>query len=106
MIPPRTTVLDLSHNLLNSFYSLSPISQNYQHISSLFLSHNMLSSIDTKLLKLKLDKSFKADHNAITEIPYDFSILLQKYADNEITLGHNPWACSCNAEITNLVNFT
>ena len=104
-LPPRTNVLDLSHNLLNSFSSLSPISQNYQHISSLILSYNLLTTIDTKLLKLKLDRSFKADHNAITDIPYDFSLLLQKYAKNEITLGNNPWACSCNAEITNLVNF-
>ena len=104
-LPPRTTVLDLSHNQIKSFSSLNPVPQNYQHISSLILSHNLLTSIDTKLLKLKLDRSFKADHNAITEIPYDFSLLLQKYAKNEITLGNNPWACSCNAEITNLVRF-
>ena len=50
-LPPRTTVLDLSHNLITSFYSLNPIMQNYQHISSLILSHNRLTSLDTKLLK-------------------------------------------------------
>ena len=103
-VPPRTTVLDVSHNQIQSFYSLTPVTQNYQHISSLILSHNLLTTIDTKLLKLKLDRSFKADHNAITEIPYDFSLLLQKYAKNEVFLGNNPWACSCNAEITNLVS--
>ena len=102
-LPPKTTVLDLSHNLISSFYSLYPIKQNYQHISTLILSHNRLSTLDTKLLKLKLDQSFKADHNDITEIPYDLSLLLQKYAKNEVFLGNNPWACSCNAEITNLV---
>ena len=52
---------------------------------------------------MKLDKQFKADHNLITEIPFDFSQLLQKYSNNEIRLGYNPWACYCNAEITDLV---
>ena len=102
-LPPRTTVLDLSQNLITSFHSLNPIQQNYQHISSLILSHNKLTYLDTKLLKLKLDQTMKADHNSITEIPFDLSLLLQKYATNEVFLGHNPWACSCNAEITNLV---
>ena len=56
------------------------------------------------LMQMKLDKQFKADHNLITEIPFDFSQLLQKYSNNEIKLGHNPWACYCNAEITDLVS--
>ena len=102
-LPPRTTVLDLSHNEIDSFSSLYPADQKYQHISSLILSYNKLDSLDTKLLQLKLDRLFKADHNAITEIPYDISLLLQKYAKNEVFLGHNPWMCYCDAEITNLV---
>ena len=102
-IPYRTTVLDLSHNNLTSYSSLSPEAQNYQYVSSLILSHNQLTYIDTKLLQMKLDKQFKADHNLIREIPFDISQLLQKYLNNEIKLGHNPWSCYCNAEITDLV---
>ena len=70
---------------------------------SLLLSHNQLPSIPTMLLKLQLDKQLRVDHNLITEIPFDISQLLQKYLNNEITLGHNPWSCYCNAEITDLV---
>ena len=102
-IPYRTTVLDLSHNNLTSYTSLSPETQNYQYVSSLILSHNRLTYIDTKLLQMKLDKQFKADHNFIKEIPFDISQLLQKYLNNEIMLGHNPWSCYCNAEIKDMV---
>ena len=102
-IPYRTTVLDLSHNNLTSYSSLSPVAQNYQYVSKLILSHNRLTYIDDKLLQMKLDKQFKADYNLIKEIPFDISQLLQKYPNNEIMLGHNPWSCYCNAEITDLV---
>ena len=103
-IPARTTLLDLSHNNLTSFASLSPYTQNYQHVSSLFLSHNQLSTIHTKLVRLKLDKSFRADHNLISDLPFEVSQYLQKYLKNEVSLGHNPWTCYCNAEITKLVS--
>ena len=45
----------------------------------------------------------RADHNLLTEIPYDFSLQLQKYDKNVIHLGDNPWTCVCNSEITNMV---
>ena len=101
---------------------------------------------------------FRAEDNLLTEVPYDFSLLLQKlvkplshmyassrkvhtstdvivlyvgalyyssirnrniiykyfltelnicfprYDKNVITLGHNPWTCLCNSEITNMVS--
>ena len=65
-LPPKTTVLALSPHQISAVYSLDPVLQNYQHISSLILSHNRLTTISTKLLKLKLDQLFKADHNAIS----------------------------------------
>jgi len=101
-LPQQTTVLDLSHNQLSqeSYDMLDVVSQNYLEITSLILSHNNINYIGTKLLKMKLHRSFKADHNALTEIPYDFSLLLQKYDHNQISLGSNPWHCTCNAEIT------
>ena len=86
--------------------SLSPDTQNYQHVSSLFLSPNQLSTIHTKLVRLKLDKSFRADHNLISDLPFEVSQYLQKYLKNEVSLGHNPWTCYCNAEITKLVSQT
>jgi len=101
-LPQQTTVLDLSHNNLSqdSYDMLDVINQNYLEITSLILSHNNINYIGTKLLKMKLHRSFKADHNALTEIPYDFSLLLQKYDHNQISLGSNPWHCTCNSEIT------
>ena len=77
--------------------------QNYLEITSLALSHNLISAIGTKLLRLKLHRAFRADNNLLTDIPYDFSLLLQKYDHNVITLGYNPWTCICNAEITDTV---
>ena len=77
--------------------------QNYLEITSLILSHNNIESLGTKLLGLKLHRSFRADHNLLTDIPFDFSLLLQKYDQNAISLGSNPWVCSCNAEITGTV---
>ena len=102
-VPARTTVLDLSHNSLSSFSSLSPDTQNYQDVSGLDLANNMLTTIDIKLVRLKLDKYFRADHNLISDLPFDVSQHLQKYLKNEISLGQNPWSCYCNAEITKLV---
>jgi len=105
-LPQQTTVLDLSHNLLSqdSYDLLDVTNQNYLEITSLILSHNNINYIGTKLLKMKLHRSFKADHNALTEIPYDFSLLLQKYDHNQISLGSNPWHCACNSEITDSVS--
>ena len=115
-------MVDLSYNNLSGYSSLAPVMGHYQHVSryckflchkalhykdhmvSLLLSHNQLPSIPTMLLKLQLDKQLRVDHNLITEIPFDISQLLQKYLNNEITLGHNPWSCYCNAEITDLVS--
>ena len=82
---------------------LDLVRQNYLEITSLALSHNLISAIGTKLLRLKLHRAFRADHNLLTDIPYDFSLLLQKYDHNVITLGYNPWTCICNAEITDTV---
>ena len=96
-------MLDLSHNSLSSFSSLSPVTQNYQHVSGLDLAYNQLTTIDIKLVRLKLDKYFRADHNLISDLPFDVSQHLQKYHKNEISLGHNPWSSYCNAEITKLV---
>ena len=105
-LPQQTTVLDLSHNQLSqdSYDMLDVINQNYLEITSLILSHNNINYIGTKLLKMKLHRSFKADHNSLTEIPYDFSLLLQKYDHNQISLGSNPWHCTCNSEITDSVS--
>ena len=58
----------------------------------------------TCYLRLNLHRSFKADNNQLQDIPYDFSLLLQKYDHNAITLGSNPWLCTCNAEITDTVS--
>lgn len=101
-LPSQTTVLDLSHNRLSqdSLELLDVVRQNYLDITSLILSHNNIQSIGTKLLKLKLHRSFKADHNSLTDIPYDFAQLLQKYDTMVISLANNPWRCSCNAQIT------
>ena len=104
-LPPHTTMLDLSHNNLShhSYSSLDLPAQNYGEVSGLILSHNHLPAIHNKLTKMRLHRAFKADHNLLSEIPYDFSLLLQSYAKNQITLGHNQWRCSCNAEITSTV---
>jgi len=103
-VPPQTIVLDLSRNNLgeDAWDSLDVTEMNYQEISGLSLAHNKLRSIDTKLLSLKLHRAFRAEHNLLSEVPYDFSLLLQKYDKNVITLGHNPWICICNSEITNM----
>ena len=105
-LPSQTTVLDLSHNKLtqDSLELLDVARQNYLDITSLILSHNKIQSIGTKLLKLKLHRSFKADHNSLTDIPYDFSQLLQKYDTMVISLANNPWHCTCNAQITDTVS--
>jgi Leucine-rich repeat (LRR) protein len=98
-------MLDLSHNPLSdsSYSSLSRTHHNYGEVTGLILSHNQLTGIHTKLTKLRLHRVFKADHNQITDIPYDFSLLLQSYGKTKITLGHNKWVCECTAEINNLV---
>ena len=51
-------------------------------------------------LRFFLSRAFKADHNVLTELPYDFSQLLKKFDTKNVTLGHNQWMCSCHAEIT------
>ena len=43
------------------------------------------------------------DHNNVTSISNDFSLLLQSFQDNQIRLGDNPWQCQCGAEITDRV---
>jgi len=100
-LPADTTVLDLSHNLLNqaAYEALDVVGMNYINLESLTLSHNLLTTIHMKLFKLKLHRVFRADHNSLTELPYDFSQLLQNYDTKNVTLGHNRWQCSCNAEI-------
>ena len=107
-LPPQTTVLDLSHNKLSqeSLEMLDVGRQNYLDLNSLILSHNNIRSIGTKLLKLKLHRSFKADHNSLTDIPYDFSQVLQKYDTMLISLANNPWQCSCTAQITDTVRLS
>ena len=50
-----------------------------------------------------LARAFKADHNVLTELPYDFSQLLQNFDTKNVTLGYNQWMCSCHAEITSVV---
>jgi len=103
-LPSDSTVLDLSHNLLNqaAYEDLDVVRMNYINLRSLILSHNRFSSIDMKLFKLKLDRAFKADHNVLTELPYDFSQLLQNFDTKNVTLGYNQWMCSCHAEITSV----
>jgi len=100
-LPPRTIVLDMSHNKLSqeAYPNLDIVGQQYQQLSGLNLSHNQLTSLDTKLMRLKLHRSFTADHNQLTDMPYDLSLSLQKY-HNQVKLGNNPWKCQCNAEIT------
>ena len=107
-LPAQTTVLDLSHNQLSqdSLEMLDVGRQNYLDLNSLILSHNNIQSIGTKLLKLKLHRSFKADHNSLTDIPYDFSQVLQKYDTMFISLANNPWQCSCTAQITDTVKLS
>jgi hypothetical protein len=101
-LPAETTVLDLSHNLLDqaAYNLLDVVGMNYINLESLILSHNKFTTIDMKFFKLKLHRAFKADHNELTELPYDFSQLLQNFDTKNVTLGHNQWLCSCNAEIT------
>ena len=41
--------------------------------------------------------------NVLTELPYDFSQLLQNFDTKNVTLGYNQWMCSCHAEITSVV---
>ena len=104
-VPLHTTILDLSHNNLSdlAYSSLDIPTQHYSDLAGLVLSHNLLTQIHTKLSKLRLYRMFKADHNQMSSIPYHFSLHLQSYPSNKLTLGHNPWICTCNAEITSLV---
>ena len=105
-LPPQTTILDISYNNLSdkSYDDLNISVQHYSDLSGIILSHNKFNTINPKLNKLKLHRQFEADHNNISRIPYDFSLLLQSFPKTKIKLGHNPWLCSCNAEITNLVS--
>ena len=105
-LPPQTTILDISYNNLSDqcYDDLNISVQHYSDLSGIILSHNHFNTINPKLNKLKLHRQFEADHNNISRIPYDFSLLLQSFPKTKIRLGHNPWLCSCNAEITNLVN--
>ena len=75
-------------------------------MSGLNLAFNQLTTIDIKVVRMKLDKYFRADHNQINDLPFDVSQYFQKYLKNEISLGQNPWSCYCNAEITKLVRLT
>ena len=43
------------------------------------------------------------DHNQLSAISYEMSMLVQSFRDNKVLLGHNRWRCECNAEITNRV---
>ena len=44
---------------------------------------------DNKLLELKLHRFLRANHNRIREIPYDLSLMVQRY-EGEISLGKEP----------------
>ena len=107
-IPLHTTILDLSHNNLSdlAYSSLHLAEQHYTDLSGLILSYNQLNSLQPKLSKLKLHRMFRADNNNISSISHHPSLHLQSYPSNKITLGSNPWRCSCNAEITSLVIIT
>ena len=104
-LPKHTTILDLSHNKLSdsSFEYLKFEEQNYEDITGLILSHNQITTIHPMLTKMKLHRMFKADHNRLKVVPYDFSLLLQSFAKIKITLADNRWECRCNAEIVSLV---
>ena len=39
----------------------------------------------------------------LVQLEYDFSLGLQQYSGNRVTLGSNPWQCTCDKEITNSV---
>jgi len=103
-LPKHTTILDLSHNKLSdsSFEYLKFEEQNYEDITGMILSHNQITTIHPMLTKMKLHRMFKADHNRLKEVPYDFSLLLQSFAKIKITLADNRWECRCNAEIVSL----
>ena len=107
-LPAHTVVLDLSYNNINNsaFKKLDIHKHNYFEVASIILSHNNLTSIDSKLLSLKPYRGFHVDHNKISVISYELSQLLQSFKDNEISLGHNLWRCECDAEITNTVSQT
>ena len=46
------------------------------------------------------------DHNELSSISYEMSMLVQSFQNNKVLLGHNHWRCECNAEITNMVSVT
>ena len=106
-LPLHTTILDISHNNISdmAYSSLKLSDQHYTDLSGLILSHNQLSSLHPKLSQLKLHRMFKVDNNNISSISHHLSLHLQSYPNNKISLGYNPWRCSCNAEITSLVIF-
>jgi len=97
-------MLDLSRNKLHSdaFSNLDISVDNYDEVASLILSHNSLSRIDGKVLELRPHRELLVDHNQLTEISSDLSLLIQSFQENKVMLGHNNWRCECNAEITNM----
>ena len=106
--------------LLQAFQSLDLEQGHYKEVATLILSHNKLTRLDSKILSLRPERGLKVDNNLLTGITWDLSLLLQSFQvtaldhrsliihsnivqDNRVTLGHNPWLCDCNAEITNRV---
>jgi len=102
-VPLYTTILDLSNNQLSdsSFSNLDVEHHHYKNIEGLVLNNNKLSILDNKLLQLKLHRYLKVAGNLLQDLPTDISLMIQRF-NTEISLGNNPWLCSCNSEITNI----
>ena len=104
---------------MQAFETLDLERGHYEEVATLILSHNKLTRLDAKILSLRPERGLRVDHNLLTGITWDLSLLLQSFQvmitcpgpypdntfvqDNRVTLGHNPWLCDCNAEITNRV---
>ena len=65
--------------LLQAFESLDLERGNYEEVATLILSHNKLTRLDSKILSLRPERGLKVDHNLLTGITWDLSLLLQSF---------------------------
>lgn len=99
---PSLAVLDVSHNIVaginrgsfSDFPELKELRLGYNNIS--YLSPHIFSENASPLNVLELHR------NKLVSLDYDLGRVLSDSA--EVTLGGNPWSCSCLWEIRNYFN--
>ena len=65
--------------MLQAFDSLDLERGHYEEVATLILSHNKLTRLDSKILSLRPERGLKVDHNLLTGITWDLSLLLQSF---------------------------